>query len=196
MQTDPRGLRAGGFTNTVRPLRPLWIRGAGLRKVNDAGLDVFVVDLVFGGVQNYYEIDRVVVPRAVGQPDSILKSVSDPVIIGPSLQWQTFARLRPFTTCVCGFQFTLEQHHASTCYCSSTSIFNFPGLLKARALAFVTLVKTVRSTNLEHWVNFPESASGGIAPAMSGGIPRSCGVPAVVEWVANHCKSDFFRQIA
>lgn len=96
VQTDPRGLRAGGFSNTVRPLRPLWIRGAGLRKMNDAGVEVFALDLVFGGVQNYYEIDRVVVPRSVGKPDSILKIVPDPVIIGPSLQWQTFARVRLF----------------------------------------------------------------------------------------------------
>ena len=96
VQTDPRGLRAAGMSNTNRPLRPTWLRGVGLRKVTSDGTEVFAVDLVFGGVQGYYEIDRVITPRVDGKPDSLLKIGPDPVVVDPSLQWQTNARLRLF----------------------------------------------------------------------------------------------------
>jgi hypothetical protein len=96
VQTDPRGLRAAGISNTNRPLRPTWLRGVGLRKVSTSGIEVFAIDLVFGGIQNYYEIDRVIVPRVAGKPDSLLKIGPDPVIVSPTLQWQSTARLRLF----------------------------------------------------------------------------------------------------
>jgi hypothetical protein len=96
LQTDPRGLRAAGFTNTNRPLRPQWHLGGGFRRVTSAGVEVFALDVMYGSVQNYYESDVVLVPRAVGKPDSILKIGPDPLTIAYRPQLQTAARLRLF----------------------------------------------------------------------------------------------------
>jgi hypothetical protein len=96
LQTDPRGLRAAGYSNTNRPLHPLWNYGGGLRKVTKGGVEVFGLDVLYGAVQNYYEADRVVVPREAGKPDSILKIAPDPVIIAYRAQLHTIGRLRLF----------------------------------------------------------------------------------------------------
>ena len=96
LQTDPRGLRSVGSTNTNRPLRPLFLGGVGLRKVSESGVEAFALDVQWGGNQNYYESDVVVVPREVGKPDTILKIAANPIPVSQTFQWQVIARLRLF----------------------------------------------------------------------------------------------------
>jgi hypothetical protein len=95
VQPDPRGFAGAGFSNTNLGLHPYWSFGSGLRKVGADNTELFALDVMYGTVQNYFEVDAVQ-PSADKQADTVARFASEPVLVGDRLQFQAALRVRLF----------------------------------------------------------------------------------------------------
>ena len=95
VQPDPRGLATAGFSNTFMSLHQYWLGGGGIRKVGADNAELFALDVLYGTVQNYFDVDAVQEPLP-NQADTIARLASQPIPVGDRLQTQVVMRLRLF----------------------------------------------------------------------------------------------------
>jgi hypothetical protein len=105
--TSVGGVRVGGLggfgiqsnpNNLTDPrqqqLKVLWAVGAGIRQMTDSGTEQFAFDIVYGPVQNYFQVDRL----GPAGSDGSRPVVTDPGPPRRTNQWQAFLTLRPIAS--------------------------------------------------------------------------------------------------
>lgn len=94
-QTDPRGPSISLFNNAFRQIRPIYLAGPGLRQLAADGTERFRLDVLYGTVQGFASVDRIVPSRTFGT-DTLPQYAPAPIQVGDRYQWHALLHVRLF----------------------------------------------------------------------------------------------------